>query len=56
VTVKPQVGEEVLALDIVLRRNDADWFEHLSAEIAPLSNESSITETFSAAFCIRIIL
>jgi D-lactate dehydrogenase len=34
--VNPQVGEEILALDIALRRNDADWFEHLPAEIDAL--------------------
>ncbi|TNM63625.1 D-lactate dehydrogenase [Aliirhizobium smilacinae] len=31
--VNPQVGQDILALDIALRRNDTDWFEHLPADI-----------------------
>lgn len=31
--VHPDETEEILALDIALRRNDADWFEHLPPEI-----------------------
>lgn len=34
--VDRNVGQDVLALDIALRRNDADWFESLPAEIDDL--------------------
>ena len=47
--------EDILALDIALRRNDTEWYEHLPPEIdSQLVQQSSITAILCAMSSIRI--
>jgi D-lactate dehydrogenase len=48
--------EDILALDIALRRNDTDWFEHLPPEIDSQLDHKLYYGHFSAMFSIRITL